>query len=124
MLVQVQMMCNVAHLHWQEHNSNGGEPVRDAAAVTSTLSQALDYCGTAERIFRGEAWGNPAALYMDVLEAAQCLTARGCDVGSIAGQARQEVKRLASSGPKSFATAEPVSCWSDAIQERFAAMPV
>jgi Vacuolar protein sorting-associated protein 35 len=120
---KVQMLCCVANLHWQEEGGvAAGVAVRDRAAVVRVLDEALELCATAEQRFRGEAWGNPAALYMDVLEATRCLSGRGCDAGDVGERARQEIKRLAQTGPESVAIAEPIPCWSDAIQARFFAI--
>lgn len=113
----------MAHLYWQDAAAEGsGEAVRDAGAAAGILDGALQLSESAERLFRGEEWSNPAVLYMDVLDAAQCLTARGCDVGAAAAAARAELKRLAASGAKGLDEGEPIACWSDAVQARFAAI--
>jgi hypothetical protein len=114
------MLCNAAHLYWQDtEGSDIGQPVRDSVAVVRVLQEALQLSAVAEQLFRGEAWSNPAILYMDVLDAALCLTARGCDVGVVEQTARSQLVRLASSGARTVVTQSAVPCWSDAVQSRF-----
>lgn len=122
--VQVRMLCNVAHLHWQsaDGSDSAAPPLRDAASVRTALDAAAAQAELAERTFRGEAWCNPAALYMDVLEATRCFAQRGCDVGGIENRALAAVKRLATSAPQSVAGGDGVPCWSDALQARFVAI--
>jgi hypothetical protein len=118
------MLCNVGHLHWQAADGDGdAPPVRDAAAVCCALDAAAAQADLAERTFRGEAWSNPAALHMEVLEAARVFAQRGCDVGRVEQAARGAVRRLATRPPRSVAMGgDAPPCWSDALQARFVAI--
>lgn len=85
--------------------------------MQATLQEALQLSQQAEAKFRGEAWGNPAMLYMDVVEAARRLSLQGCTCRSVEDEALKHVQRVAKEGASQALLTIP--CWSDAVQQRF-----
>lgn len=120
------MLCNLAHVCWQagEDGEQEAPPVCDAAAARSVLEEALELCGRAEALFRGERWSNPAALLMTVLDTCHCLSAAGCDTADVQARASADVARVAKGPCRSVGVLEPLQCWTPELQARWDAMQV
>jgi hypothetical protein len=123
--LQVQMLCNLAHVYWQHFEGSDVPPlVCDADAARSVLDEALELSTKAEGLFRGERWSNPGLLYMAVIDACQSLGAAGCDTGDIEKRASSEVDRVAKGPCRSVGVLEPLSCWTPELQARWESLKV
>jgi hypothetical protein len=80
--VQIAMLLCTANVFWQDMRTGGEPATRDTAGVKEVFSRAVAAAARAEKLFRGERWGHPGALYLDVLDAAKQFRsrarARGC----------------------------------------------
>lgn len=124
--VQVGMLCALAHVYWNEPavDADAPAPLRDAAAVQDVLEAALAEAAHAEAMFRGEAWRNPASLYLTILDACYILMAAGSDTGAVQERATAHVTRLADAPCESVGVLEPLACWDEDLQARWESMQI
>jgi hypothetical protein len=115
------MLLACANLFWRDERT-GGEPFEcDGAGVARALGNALAAAARAERVFRGERWGHPGALCLDVLDAAKQFRARGCDdagLQDVQRHAEAAATRLSTSGANVLGAAAPRPCWSEELEAR------
>jgi hypothetical protein len=116
------MLLCTANVFWQDMRTGGEPATRDTAGVKEAFSRAVAAAARAEKLFRGERWGHPGALYLDVLDAAKQFRSRGCELTEVQNDVERNVARLASEGARVLGAPQPRECWTDALQARLEAI--